>query len=33
MQLLMKREELNEAQAYRRMQEISMNKNKPMKEV
>jgi response regulator NasT len=31
--LLMKEENLSEAQAYRRIQEISMNKNKPLKEV
>jgi len=31
--LLMKQEGVNEPQAYRRLQEISMNKNKPMKEV
>lgn len=31
--LLMKKEELSEPKAYRRLQEISMNKNKPIKEV
>jgi response regulator NasT len=31
--LLMSREGLSEAQAYRRLQKISMDKNRPMKEV
>jgi len=31
--LLMKREGLSEPKAYRRLQEISMNKNKPIKDV
>ena len=31
--LLMKKEGLSEPKAYRRLQEISMNKNKPIKEV
>jgi len=31
--LLMKEEGLNESQAYRRLQKISMDKNKPMKDV
>lgn len=31
--LLMSKEGLNESQAYRRLQKISMDKNKPMKEV
>jgi len=29
----MKKERLSEPKAYRRLQEISMNKNKPIKEV
>ncbi len=31
--LLMKQEKLSEPKAYRRLQEISMNKNRPLKEV